>query len=149
MSIFYDLEFMHSFEETTDKILLPLYILIYSYARWESISVCILMCSVLGIIWSNFNIVFAGIALQSFFSADTLVYKRLLRSATESTRFWIRLALTIPIVVFAILLKTGGIEPYQGAIIVCIVYVLQARYRTTSIELAKVPELLGRRGQEV
>jgi len=147
MSLFYDIGLLNSFIETTDIVLLPLYTLLFSYARWGSILICLLMCSILGIIWRNFSLVFAGIVLQSFFLADTLVYKRVLRSAPESTQFWMRLALTIPIVVFAIVLKTGGIEPYQGAIIVCIVYVLQARYRTTAIELAKVPELLNRKNQ--
>lgn len=149
MSLFYDVALFDSFIETTyiEKVILPLYTFLFSYARWGSIPVCLLMFSILGIIWSSFSLVFAGIVLQSFFLADTLVYKRVLRSAPESTQFWMRLALTIPIILFSIVLITGGIEPYQGAIIVCIVYVLQARYRTTTIELAKIPELLNRKNQ--
>tara|TARA_B110000027_G_C16071733_1_gene279405 strand:- start:905 stop:1231 length:327 start_codon:yes stop_codon:yes gene_type:complete len=94
---------------------------------------------VIGIIY--FELIFVSIIFISYFAADLLINQRVLRSSNTNTRNYAIIALTVVFSVFMVTLITGGIEPYQGAIAFLAFYILQARYRTSTLTIAKVSEI--------
>ena len=46
------------------------------------------------------------------------------------------------LIVFGIVSFTGGLEPYESALIAAVLYVVQARYRTADVPLSKIPEIV-------
>lgn len=131
-----------SFVKLSDDILYPLFTLAFSYARWRSIP----FCTVLGIVYivlrNSFTIHLTGILFASFFVADTFISQRMLRTASDSVRLYATLALAFCLAVFGIVSFSGGLEPYESALISVVLYIIQARYRTTEVQLSKIPEIL-------
>lgn len=123
-----------------DFILAPLYILAHTYylynKYWMMFAAVIYT---IGLIY--FELIFVAIVFISFFLSDLLINHRVLRSSDANTRKYATLALTIVLCVFNITLITGGIEPYQGALVMIVFYLLQARYRTSTLTIAKMAEV--------
>lgn len=133
---------LDSFVELLDDILYPLLTVAFSYARWKSISFCILLGIIYIVLRNSFTIHFVGIIFASFFVADTFISQRMLRTASDSVRLYATLALTACLVVFGIVSLSGGLEPYESALIAVFLYIIQARYRTTEVQLSKIPEIV-------
>ena len=131
-----------SFVKRSDDILYPLFTVVFSYARWKSIPFCILLGIVYIALRNSFTIHFVGIFFASFFVADTFISQRMLRTASDSVRLYATLALTFCLVVFGIVTVSGGLEPYESALIAVVLYIIQARYRTTEVQLSKIPEIV-------
>lgn len=131
-----------SFMRGADEFLYPLFTVVFSYARWQSVPFCALLGIIYTVLRVNFTIHFVGILFASFFVADTIVSQRMLRTASDSTRLYATMALTVCLIVFGIASITGGLEPYESAFIACVLYIIQARYRTTDVQLSKIPEIL-------
>ena len=131
-----------SFVKRADDILYPLFTVVFSYARWKSIPFCTLLGIVYIALRNSFTIHFVGIFFASFFVADTFISQRMLRTASDSVRLYATLALTFCLVVFGIVTLSGGLEPYESALIAVVLYIIQARYRTTEVQLSKIPEIL-------
>ena len=93
----------------------------------------------IGIVY--FELIFVTIVFISFFASELLINQRVLRSSDASTRTYAIVALTLIFSVFLITLITGGVEPYIGAIVLLTFYILQARYRTSQLTIAKISEL--------
>ena len=66
----------------------------------------------------------------------------MLRTASDSVRLYATLALTFCLIVFGIVSFSGGLEPYESALIAVVLYIIQARYRTSEIQLSKIPEIV-------
>lgn len=131
-----------SFVKRSDDILYPLFTVVFSYARWKSIPFCTLLGIVYIALRNSFTIHFVGIFFASFFVADTFISQRMLRTASDSVRLYATLALTFCLVVFGIVSLSGGLEPYESALIAVVLYIIQARYRTTEVQLSKIPEIV-------
>ena len=131
-----------SFVQRSDDVLYPLFTLVFSYARWKSIPFCTLMGIVYIVLRSSFTIHFVGIFFASFFVADTFISQRMVRTASDSVRLYATLALTFCLIVFGIVSFSGGLEPYESALIAVVLYIIQARYRTSEIQLSKIPEIV-------
>eukprot|EP00965_Chrysotila_dentata_P262907 6214706-Pleurochrysis_carterae.AAC.2 len=82
-----------------------------------------------------FSLYFSAIALVSFFVAHLFVNKKVLATASENVRFYATVALSIVFIIFGITVATGGIEPYQAGIICVAFYILQSRYRTSTLTM--------------
>jgi hypothetical protein len=128
------------FVKLSDDILYPLFTVVFSYARWKSILFCTLLGIVYIVLRNSFTIQFVGILFASFFVADTFISQRMLRNASESVRLYATLTLTFCLMVFGIVSFTGGLEPYESALIAAVLYIIQARYRTTNVPLSKIQE---------
>ena len=135
-----DLEGFNQLYNNLDFMLVPLYILAHTYylysPYWMFFAAVIY---VIGIIY--FELIFVSIIFISYFAAELLINQRVLRSSNANTRNYAIIALTVVFAVFMVTLITGGIEPYQGAIAFLAFYILQARYRTSTLTIAKVSEI--------
>jgi hypothetical protein len=131
-----------SFVKHSDDILYPLFTMAFTYARWKSISFCTLLGIIYIVLRNSFTIHFVGIFFASFFVADTFISQRMLRTASDSVRLYATLALTFCLVVFGIVSFSGGLEPYESALISLVLYIIQARYRTSEVQLSKIPEIV-------
>lgn len=125
-----------------DEYVYPLFTLAFAYSRWRSMSVCILIGVIYTVLFLNFKIHFVGISFASFFVADTVISQRMLRTASDSVRMYATIALTFCLIVFGIITVTGGLEPYEAAIIAVALYIVQARYRTQDVQLSRIPEII-------
>ena len=135
-----DLEGFNQLYGNLDFLLVPLYILAHTYYLYSPYwMVFAAVVYVIGIIY--FELTFVSIIFISYFAAELLINQRVLRSSNANTRNYAIIALTIVFSVFMITLITGGIEPYQGAIAFLAFYILQARYRTSTLTIAKVSEI--------
>tara|TARA_B110000285_G_C15103434_1_gene606449 strand:- start:651 stop:1094 length:444 start_codon:yes stop_codon:yes gene_type:complete len=135
-----DLEVFNQLYKNIDFLLVPLYILAHTYylhsPYWMVFSAVIY---IIGIIY--FELIFVSIVFISYFASDLLINQRVLRSSDANTRNYAIIALTVVFSVFMITLVTGGIEPYQGAIAFLTFYILQARYRTSTLTIARISEI--------
>lgn len=135
-----DVEWLNQLYSKLDVILVPLYVLAHTYflygPYWTVLSLIIL---IIGMVY--FQLIFVAIVFISYFASDLLINQRILRSSEQSIRVYATLGLTLVTTVFLIMLATGGIEPYQGVIAFLIFYVLQARYRTSQLTIAKLSEI--------
>lgn len=135
-----DLEGFNQLYGNLDFMLVPLYILAHTYYLYSTYwMVFAAVVYVIGIIY--FELIFVSIIFISYFAADLLINQRVLRSSNTNTRNYAIIALTVVFSVFMVTLITGGIEPYQGAIAFLAFYILQARYRTSTLTIAKVSEI--------
>ena len=135
-----DLEGLHQLYSNIDFVIVPLYILAHTYYLYNSYWMMFAAVTyIIGIIY--FELIFVSIVFVSFFASELLINQRVLRSSDSNTRNYAILALTIIFSVFMITLFTGGIEPYQGAIAFLTFYILQARYRTSTLTIAKISEI--------
>ena len=141
-SVYADYVDLESFIKRTDEIIYPLFTVSFSYARWKSIYFCIFIGIIYIVLRSSFTIHFVGIIFASFFVADTFISQRMLRTASDSVRLYATLTLAFCFIVFGIVSFTGGLEPYESAMIAAVLYIIQARYRTTNVQLSKIPEIL-------
>jgi|SaaInlV_125m_DNA_1040241.scaffolds.fasta_scaffold14004_4 hypothetical protein len=120
-----------------DLVIIPLYILTHTWVLYGRMWA--LFSSVLfGILYIGgyFELSFITIVFVSFFVADLLITQRILRTADSRTQTYATLALTFVFIVFFIMLLTGGIEPYQGALASLVLYIAQANYRTSSLTMS-------------
>lgn len=135
-----DLEGFNQLYRNFDFILVPVYILAHTYylygLYWMELSFVIY---IIGIMY--FELIFVAIVFISYFASELLINQRVLRSSNQSTRNYSTFALTVILCIFLITLITGGIEPYQGAIAFVLFYMLQARYRTSQLTIAKISEI--------
>lgn len=135
-----DLEGFNQLYDSLDFMLVPLYILAHTYYLYSPYwMVFAAVIYVIGIIY--FELIFVSIIFISYFAAELLINQRVLRSSNANTRNYAIIALTVVFSVFMVTLITGGIEPYQGAIAFLAFYILQARYRTSTLSIAKVSEI--------
>ena len=135
-----DLEGFNQLYNNLDFLIVPLYILAHTYYLYSTYwMVFAAVLYVIGIIY--FELVFVSILFVSYFAAELLINQRVLRSSNANTRNYAIIALTVVFSVFMVTLITGGIEPYQGAIAFLAFYILQARYRTSTLTIAKVSEI--------
>lgn len=136
----YKVEVRVNYVDFLDDLLVPLYILAHTYylynPYWMATAAAIY---IIGIIY--FELIFVSIVFFSYFASELLINQRVLRSSDANTRNYAILALTVVFSVFMITLLTGGIEPYQGAIAFLAFYILQARYRTSTLTIAKISEI--------
>jgi hypothetical protein len=130
------------FVKHSDDILYPLFTMAFTYARWKSIPFCTLLGIIYIVLRNSFTIHFVGIFFASFFVADTFISQRMLRTASDSVRLYATLALTFCLIVFGIVSFSGGLEPYESALISLVLYIIQARYRTSEVQLSKIPEIV-------
>lgn len=135
-----DLEGFNQLYKNMDFLLVPLYILAHTYylysPYWMVVAAAIY---IIGIIY--FELIFVSIVFISYFASELLINQRVLRSSDANTRSYAVLALTVVFSVLMITLLTGGIEPYKGAIAFLAFYILQARYRTSTLTIAKLSEI--------
>lgn len=135
-----DLEPFNQLYQNIDFLLVPIYILAHTYfiyGRYFSLlSAVIYIISIM-----YFKLIFVAIVFVSYFVSELIVNKRVLRSSNASKRSYATFALTIIISIVMIMLATGGIEPYQGALIFLVFYIIQARYRTSTLTLARLSEI--------
>jgi hypothetical protein len=135
-----DLEAFNQIYQNLDFILVPLFISAYTYhiynPYWMYLSIVVY---IIGIFY--FELVFISILFVSYFASELLINQRVMRSANYNTRNYAIMALTVVFAVFFITLITGGIEPYHGAIAFLAFYILQARYRTSTLTISKISEL--------
>ena len=135
-----DLEEFNQLYSNLDFVLVPLYILAHTYYLYSPYwMVVAAVVYVIGIIY--FELIFVSIIFISYFAAELLINQRVLRSSNANTRNYAIIALTVVFSVFMVTLITGGIEPYQGAIAFLAFNILQARYRTSTLTIAKVSEI--------
>ena len=138
--LFEDLGVFHEIFQKIDFILVPAYILAHTYflygIYWSALSAFIYIVGSL-----YFESIFVTMMFISYFASDLLINQRILRSSDESTRGYATIALTIVILVFLVMTATGGIEPYQAAIVFLLFYMVQARYRTSQLTMAKISEI--------
>ena len=135
-----DLEGFNQLYDNLDFMLVPLYILAHTYYLYSPYSmVFAAVVYVIGIIY--FELTFVSILFISYFAAELLINQRVLRSSNANTRNYAIIALTVVFSVFMVTLITGGIEPYQGTLAFLAFYILQARYRTSTLTIAKVSEI--------
>jgi hypothetical protein len=125
-------------ESTVNEILLPTFSLVFCYARWRSVPMCALIGAVYVTLRTSFELNFVAVAFVSFFVSETLISQRMMRDASDSTRLYATMALTFCFIVFGIQTVSGGIEPYEAAIISMIIYFIQARYRTQDAQASKL-----------
>ena len=139
-----ELEGFMQLYQNLDFIMVPLYILAHTYylygSNWMILSSIIY---IIGVIY--FDLIFIAILFISYFASELLINQRVLRSSDATTRNYSIFALTVVFSVFLITLMTGAIEPYQGAIAILAFYILQARYRTSQLTIAKISELSEKR----
>lgn len=135
-----DFELFNQLYQNLDFILVPLYISAHTYylynPYWMYFSLVVYIISII-----YFELSFVSIIFVSFFASELLINQRVLRSADPTTRNYATIALTVVFSVFLISLLTGGIEPYQGALVFLAFYILQARYRTSTLTIARLSEL--------
>ena len=135
-----DFEFINQLYHYMDYILVPIYILAHTYflygPYWSAFASVIY---VIGLIY--FELIFVALLFASFFLSELLINQRIMRTASANIRNYTTVALTLIILIFLITLVTGAIEPYQGAIIFLVFYILQARYRTSTLTIAKISEI--------
>lgn len=135
-----DLEGFNQLYGNFDFMLVPLYILAHTYYLYSPYWVVFAaVVYLIGIMY--FELIFVSIIFISYFAAELLINQRVLRSSNANTRNYAIIALTVVFSVFMVTLITGGIEPYQGAIGFLAFYILQARYRTSTLTIAKVSEI--------
>jgi len=135
-----DLEGFDQLYNNLDFLIVPSYILAHTYFLYSTYwMVFAAVVYLIGIIY--FELAFVSILFISYFAAELLINQRVLRSSEASTRNYAIIALTVVFSVFMITLFTGGIEPYQGAIAFLAFYILQARYRTSTLTIARVSEI--------
>lgn len=124
-----------------DMILVPAYVLFHSYVLYGQMwSALFFVAFLTATLVFKFKILFVAIVFASYFISDLVINERILRTAPKTTRNYATLALTIILTVFSIMLATGAIEPYQGAIAFFIFYVFQARYRTSTLTMTQLAE---------
>lgn len=131
-----------SLEERADEIIYPLCTGVFSYVRWKSIALCTLLGIIYIVLRVSFTIHLVGIIFASFFVADTFISQRMLRTASDSVRLYATLAFTFCLAVFGIMSFTGGLEPYESALIAAVLYIIQARFRTSEVQLSKIPDIV-------
>ena len=93
----------------------------------------------------DWKVPLVSIVFMSFFASELLINQRILVSSSQSTRTYAIIGLTIITSIFLILLVTGTVEPYQGGLVFLAFYILQARYRTSTISLTSIQEDKNRR----
>ena len=121
--------------EMVDTALVGLYVVAHSYAIMGPISaIASMLVFFVGI--ANFQLSMVAITFGSYFLSDFLVTKRILRGSDDTTRRYVTLALTVILIICAILSITGGIEPYQTALACLGLYIFQARYRTSRLQMS-------------
>ena len=124
--------------ELVDSALVGLYVVAHSYAIMGPVSaVASMLIFFVGI--TNFRLSMVAISFACYFVADFFVTKRILRGSDDTTRRYVTLALTVILIVCAILSITGGIEPYQAALAAVLLYILQARYRAPVVSSTNEP----------
>lgn len=120
-----------------DLVIIPTYVVTHTwvlYGRlWALFSSVMFSILYFG---GYFELSFITILFVSFFAADLLISQRIMRTADSRTQTYATLALSFIFVVFSIMLLTGGIEPYQGALAILVFYVVQARYRTSTLTMS-------------
>jgi hypothetical protein len=126
--------------ENIDIVLVALYIITHTYFLYGTSS---MVFAILIYVVANiyFEFIFVSIVFCSYFASELLINQRVLRSSDVTTRNYATIGLTVVFSVFMITLITGVIEPYQGAIAFIAFYILQARYRTSTLTIAKISEL--------
>lgn len=129
-----------------DKLFAGLYILAHTYTmygpKWMFFFLAAYVGMLIYLAKNNFVAGFAFVTMlfASYFASELIVNQRVLTSAGKSTRTYATLALTVVAFVFLTMLMTGDIEPYQGAIVFVIFYIIQARYRTSTLTMTRVTE---------
>tara|TARA_Y100000748_G_C15474468_1_gene480170 strand:- start:1208 stop:1666 length:459 start_codon:yes stop_codon:yes gene_type:complete len=125
--------------EMVDTALVGLYVVAHSYAIMGPISaIASMLVFFVGI--ANFQLSMVAVTFGSYFVSDFLVTKRILRGSDDTTRRYVTLALTVILIICAILSITGGIEPYQAALACLGLYIFQARYRTSRLAMSSTNE---------
>jgi hypothetical protein len=120
------------FGSTTDHILVVLYIITHAYCMFGRMwAVLFLTIFLLAIFVFKLKLAFVTIVFISYLISDLLINQRLMRNSDYSTRKYGVMACTVIFSVTLIMMLTGAIEPYQGAIAFLALYVLQARYART------------------
>ena len=113
-----------SFVKRSDDILYPLFTLAFSYARWKRIWFCMFLSIIYIVLRNSFTIHLVGILFASFFVADTFISQRMLINSSDSAKTYATLALTFCLVVFGIVSFSGGLEPYESALIAIVLYII-------------------------
>lgn len=135
-----DLEGLNQIYGNLDFLLVPLYILAHTYylysPNWMIFAAVVYL---IGIMY--FKLIFVSIIFISYFASELLINQRVLRSSNANTKNYAIITLTVVFSIFMITLFTGGIEPYQGAIAFLAFYILQARYRTSTLTFAQISEI--------
>lgn len=134
-----DLEWFNNLYSNVDFLLVPGYIFAHTYflygPAWTVLS---LVVYTIGIIY--FELVFVAILFMSYFASEMMINHRIMRSSDARSRNYATFALTVILAVFLVMLATGEIEPYQGGLVFVVFYMLQARYRTSTLTMEVVTE---------
>lgn len=135
-----DLELFSQLYDNLDFLLAPLYIIAHTYylynIYWMWFAIVIY---IIGIMY--FELIFVSIVFISYFASDLIISQRILRSSNATTKQYTTLALTVVFSIFIITTITGGIEPYQAVIAILAFYILQARYRASTLTISKISEI--------
>jgi hypothetical protein len=137
---FEDIEFFSNIYANMDFLLVPIYILAHTYFLF-GLYWSVFFTAIFFIGLQYFELSFMTILFFSYFISNLFIDQRILRSSSQNIKNYAETGLTVIISIFLIMLKTGDIEPYQGAIIFLIFYVIQARYRTSTLTFAKLSDI--------
>lgn len=120
-----------------DIIMIPTYVVTHAWVLYGKMW-ALFSFVLFGILYFGgyFELSFVTILFVSFFAADLLISQRIMRTADSRTQIYATLALTFIFIVFCIMLITGSIEPYQGALAFLVFYIVQARYRTSTLTMS-------------